>query len=242
VTVTQAALLVHPCGDRALSLRVAANGPALAGDKIIALAQSLREDPLNGVVETVPTCDALLVIYDPQTVPFAHVRAGLEDRFADLPDQALIGRMWDIPVVYGGDVGVDLDALAHAKHMSRDALITLHASATYSVYMAGGAPGFAYLGGLPEVLHAPRLAVPRPRVEAGAVGIGGRQAAVTSAAGPSGWRYIGQTPVCLLDQTRDDPILMRAGDRVRFYAVSAADGRQMARTKYAPEPRVLSAP
>lgn len=239
--MSEPALQVHPCGARALSLRVAANGTP-APDRMIALAQSLRQQPLMGVVETVPTCDALLVIYDPHRVAFDRVRAGLQDRFADLPDDALIARVWDIPVLYGGAIGDDLEALAHAKRMSREALIDLHAGATYRVFMAGGAPGFAYLGGLPEVLCAPRLSVPRPRVEAGAVGIGGRQAVVTSAAGPSGWRYIGQTPVDLLDPSREDPFLMQAGDQVRFYAVSAADARQMARTKFAPAPRQVTAP
>ena len=57
--------------------------------------------------------------------------------------------------------------------MSAADLIELHASAEYRVYMIGFAPGFAYLGGLPAKLHTPRLAVPRQRIEAGAVGIGG---------------------------------------------------------------------
>jgi KipI family sensor histidine kinase inhibitor len=116
---------------------------------------------------------------------------------------------------------MDLDELADMKRMSAEALIALHASVEYRVYMIGFAPGFAYLGGLPEVLHTPRLAVPRQRIDASAIGIGGKQASINSVPGPSGWRFIGRTPLKLFDPARDEPFLLRAGDRVRFRPVQA---------------------
>nr|WP_272213791.1 carboxyltransferase domain-containing protein [Marinicella sp. W31]MDC2879743.1 carboxyltransferase domain-containing protein [Marinicella sp. W31] len=104
--------------------------------------------------------------------------------------------------------------------MSPDDVIALHTGATYRVFMIGFAPGFTYLGGLPEALHTPRLGEPRQKVPAGAVGIGGAQAAINSVSGPSGWRYIGRTPVRLFDAERSDPAFFRAGDIIRFHAVS----------------------
>ncbi len=89
--------------------------------------------------------------------------------------------------------------------------------------MIGFQPGFAYLGGLPDALHMPRLAVPRQRVEAGAIGIGGQQASINSVPGPSGWRYIGRTPLRLFDPARPDPFLLKAGDQVRFRAIDAEE-------------------
>lgn len=100
-----------------------------------------------------------------------------------------------MPVIYGGDVGLDLTEMAEMKEMSVADLIATHGSADYRVYMIGFAPGFAYLGGLPEKLHTPRLAVPRQRIEASAIGIGGKQASINSVPGPSGWRFIGRTPI-----------------------------------------------
>ena len=44
--------------------------------------------------------------------------------------------------------------------------------------MIGFAPGFAYLGGLPEALHTSRRVDPRERVPAGSIAVGGKQAAV----------------------------------------------------------------
>jgi KipI family sensor histidine kinase inhibitor len=95
--------------------------------------------------------------------------------------------------------------------------------------MIGFAPGFAYLGGLPARLHTPRLAKPRQRVEAGAIGIGGIQASITSVPGPSGWRYIGRTPVRLFDPRRQNPFLLRAGDRIRFRRIDDAEAHDLDR-------------
>ena len=72
-------------------------------------------------------------------------------------------------------------------------------------------------------MHTPRLDVPRQSVEAGSIGIGGAQAAINSVNGPSGWRYIGRTPVRLFDQTRSEPSLFRAGDQITFFAIGADD-------------------
>jgi KipI family sensor histidine kinase inhibitor len=104
-----------------------------------------------------------------------------------------------------------------------DEVISLHSGAEYRVYMIGFAPGFAYLGGLPEVLHTPRLTTPRQHIVAGSIGIGGKQASINSLDGPSGWRFIGRTPLRLFDPQREEPALFRAGDTVRFKAIDAAE-------------------
>jgi KipI family sensor histidine kinase inhibitor len=132
-----------------------------------------------------------------------------------------------VPVLYGEEVGIDLDELADMKQMSREELIALHASADYRVYMIGFAPGFSYLGGLPRQLHTPRLAVPRQRIDASAIGIGGKQASINSVPGPSGWRFIGRTPLKLFDPSRPQPFLLRAGDRVRFRPVGADEAESL---------------
>jgi biotin-dependent carboxylase-like uncharacterized protein len=85
--------------------------------------------------------------------------------------------------------------------------------------MIGFTAGFAYLGGLPEPLHTPRLPSPRTKTPRGAVGIGGSQTGAYSAETPGGWRLIGRTPVPLFDPTQDPPTPMVAGDTVQFVAI-----------------------
>ena len=93
----------------------------------------------------------------------------------------------------------------------------------YRVYMIGFAPGFPYLGGLPQQLATPRLATPRVRIPSGSVGIAESQTGVYPAASPGGWRLIGRTPVRLFDPERDPPSLVVAGDYIRFAALRSAE-------------------
>lgn len=53
-------------------------------------------------------------------------------------------------------------------------------------------------------------------VPAGSVGIGGSQTGVYPLASPGGWQLIGHTPQMLFDAKREEPVLLRPGDTVRF--------------------------
>jgi KipI family sensor histidine kinase inhibitor len=126
----------------------------------------------------------------------------------------------DIPVRYGGADGPDLAAVATALHMTADRLVELHAAQDYEVLLVGFAPGFAYMGMLPQELEVPRRATPRTRVPPGSVAIAGRQTAVYPSATAGGWHIIGRTDIALWDLARDPPALLQPGQRVRFRAVS----------------------
>ena len=80
-------------------------------------------------------------------------------------------------------------------------------------------PCFTYLGGLDERLHTPRLANPRIRISAGSVGIGGSQTGIYPLDSPGGWQLMGMTPVKTYDPDREVPILVEAGDYIRFVPV-----------------------
>ena len=215
-------------GDSALAVQFGDSVDPQANRKVIALGHSLDSDPVAGVLECVPTYRSLLVNYDPEILRGAELEALLALRLADLELGAEAGRLWHVPVVYGGAVGMDLDALAQEKRMTPEALIALHCSVEYRVYMIGFAPGFTYLGGLPAAIHTPRLAVPRQSIPAGAVGIGGQQGSINSVTGPSGWRFIGWTPWRAFDPARAEPFLFAAGDRLRFVPVNAEAGTEIA--------------
>jgi len=59
-------------------------------------------------------------------------------------------------------------------------------------------------------------AEPRVLVPAGSVGIGGSQTGIYPLATPGGWQLLGRTPLALFDPKREEPVLLRSGDRVRF--------------------------
>ena len=215
-------------GDRALVFELGDTIRAETNGRIIEMADRIAAQRWPGVTEVVPTYRSLLVGYDPLILRGAELEARLialwDSRDATAP---VTGRLWRVPCLYGGGVEGDLAALAQLKGLGIDDLIALHSGAEYRVYMIGFAPGFVYLGGLPDALHTPRLPVPRQNIPAGAIGIGGQQANINSVAGPSGWRFVGWTPWPIFDPTAADPFLLRAGDWVRFSPISAAEAQEI---------------
>ena len=65
-----------------------------------------------------------------------------------------------------------------------------------------------------------RLETPRVKIPRGSVGIGGDQTGIYPSDSPGGWRLIGKTPVRVYDDRKEEPILYRAGDRIRFFRIT----------------------
>ena len=132
--------------------------------------------------------------------------------------------MLEIPVLYGGEeMGPDLGFVAEHNHKTPDEVIRIHTSTEYLIYMLGFTPGFTYLGGMSEEIAAPRLAQPRVRIPAGSVGIAGSQTGVYPIDSPGGWQLIGRTPVRMYDPDRAVPILPKAGQYIKFYAIDQTE-------------------
>ncbi len=188
--------------------------------RVLRLLRQLEAEPLEHVVNLHPAYTSLLVVFDPVRTSHARLETALRQSLerceaVELPPPRVV----EIPVRYGGEDGPDLDDVARLHGIAPGRVIELHASALYTVYFLGFAPGFAYLGGLPEALHTPRLATPRRLVPAGSVGIAGAQTGVYPVATPGGWRLIGRTPVEMFRAQPDAWSLLRTGDQVRFIPI-----------------------
>lgn len=152
----------------------------------------------------------------------ARVRAAVEQAAGASEAPAIARRVVEVPVCYDAEFGLDLEWLACETGLSIDEVIAQHAGATYRVHFLGFLPGFAYMGGVPELLRVPRHASPRTRVPAGSVAIAGPQAGVYPSRTPGGWRVLGRTPLAVFDAARDRPSLFQPGDGVRFVRIDRA--------------------
>ena len=122
-------------------------------------------------------------------------------------------RLIEIPTTYDGP---DLAETAERSNLSVDEVVALHAKRDYTAYFLGFMPGFAYCGRLDARIVSSRLERPRERVPAGSVAIADGQTGVYPLASPGGWRLIGRTELAMFDPSATEPVLIRAGDRVRF--------------------------
>lgn len=219
-----------PVGDAALTIEFGNEVALDLNDQVIALDAAIAAAELDGIVETVPSYRSLLVCYDPLEISYHQLVVavrGLLSHGASRQPKRLAA--WNVPVLYEPPYSDDLPEVARRLDLTEEQVISIHTAAEFHVYAIGYAPGMPYLGGLPASLHLSRRAVPRPRVSAGAVMIGGAQACIVPTTVPSAWYLLGQTPLRPFDLTRPDPFLFRPGDRIRFRRVSEAEFDRLSR-------------
>lgn len=153
------------------------------------------------------------------------------------PESSLIPlpeKIWQIPVCYSLDTGRDIESLANSKNLNQEELIELHSQPFYRLHFYGFLPGFMYLNGLPERLHAARKSVPDREVPVGSVAIGGRQTGIYPSSSPGGWHLIGQTPITLFDPSRSNPTFAMAGEQIEFVSISKEEFVEMKRNPQKP--------
>ncbi|HEV8488713.1 MAG TPA: 5-oxoprolinase subunit PxpB [Candidatus Limnocylindrales bacterium] len=225
--------VVRPFGDEAVLVSLGDRIDRAVNLRVHRIAAALAEERAHGLPIGAP-----VVAYAALVVPFdlarldAHEAGAAVARVVEAVDEEPRdptteppGRLVEIPTHYGGPDGEDLEEVAERLAVSAETVVELHASTEYEVYMLGFAPGFAYLGIVPEAIAVPRRPTPRPRVPAGSVAIAERQTAVYPAATPGGWNLIGRTDLALWDVERDPPALLATGDRVRFVPVGLPGSR-----------------
>ena len=214
-------MTIRPASDRSLLVTFGAGISLESHHQVCHLTRSLGG--VRGILNLHPAYASLLVEFDPRLVESGAIEALIHRKMAEernhVPEAS---RTVEIPVRYGGEFGPDLDDVATHTGLSAERVVELHCSVDYLVYFLGFAPGFAYLGGLPEELATPRISAPRTHVPAGSVAIGGNQTGVYPIVSPGGWRLIGRTEVKLFDPGAAEPVLLRMGDHLRFAAVVLA--------------------
>ena len=218
----------HYASDRSLLVRFGDVISAESMDRVARLTVALESAPPSGIVNFHPAYNSILVVFDALRWDHAGLESLLRERIehpAPVPHSA--PPPVEIPVCYGGEYGPDLAEVAARHGLRTSQVAERHASVLYTVAFLGFAPGFAYLAGLPESLATPRMAKPRARVPAGAVGIAGNQTGIYPCATPGGWRIIGRTPLAMFEAGARRPNLLAVGDRVRFVPVTPERFREL---------------
>lgn len=189
--------------------------------KITAVVKLIRHQHILGLMDIIPSYCAILINYNPHIIKYIDLRRRIEKILRmDINSVSREKRIFDIPVLYGGIYGPDIENIASSAGISVEEVIKIHSSSDYLIYMLGFLPGFCYLGGLDERIHTPRLPNPRLKITAGSVGIGGASTGIYPMDSPGGWQLMGRTPVKTYDPDRKNAILFEAGDYIHFVPVT----------------------
>lgn len=219
------------------SLLLRLNTPPGPGQTLwlLNLVRHLQARFPDAIEDSVPAYDTLLLVFTPDAV------CSQQDWMTEIDalvtasaSDALTGKSADrrevlLPAWYDRRAGADLDQVASRLRLSVSQVIALHTQTTYHVYANGFAPGFAFMGDLPDRLVLPRLSTPRAHVPRGSVAIAEHQTAVYPCATPGGWHLIGRCPLRLFhpEQNIRTANRLQPGDRVRFEPIDPTRFEQL---------------
>lgn len=208
-------------GDRAVSVQMGDEVSLEVNARVLALQQELTEHPIAGVEEMVPTYAALMIHYDPRVIRFGALKQELESHFANMKavetkEKVIV----EVPILYGGELGPDLELCAQLENTSVEEVIRKHCQHDYYVYMLGFAPGHPYSARFEEPYSFKRRETARVRIPARSVVVQQNLSDLIPFDQPCGWNIIGSTPITICDYNREDPFLVHAGEWVRYIPVN----------------------
>jgi len=214
----------QPASDQSLLIHFGDKISLATHHKIVKFVALLAAEPILDLLNIHPAYCSVLVKFDALKLHHERVESILQSYCARLGEIELPKpRIKEIPVCYGDERGPDLEEVAKLHGISPEEVVRIHTAARYTVYFLGFVPGFAYLGGLPQEIATPRLSVPRKKVPAGSVAIGGNQTGVYPRETPGGWRLIGRTALQLFDPNVREMSFLEIGDEVRFLPITVEE-------------------
>lgn len=228
-------LTVSALGDSAIIINFENRIDETLNSKVLYLFHKFKKKSFPFVKDIIPAYSSLVIFYDLLILKNKNpinkssleifkeqVKILIEE---DIEISSLPPRKIKIPVCYTQKYGLDINDISTEKKLPLDEIIHLHKAIKYRVYMIGFLPGFAYMGEVDERIAISRKVQPRTIVEAGSVGIAGRQTGIYPLDSPGGWQIIGRTPLKIFNKENDHPVLLQPGDEIEFYSITEDEFR-----------------
>ncbi|WP_432974711.1 5-oxoprolinase subunit B family protein [Dactylosporangium sp. CA-233914] len=220
MSTRESGLHVQPYGDSALLVRCLDGTAERTWTTLQLLSVRMRAAALNGVESVVATFDTMLVEFDPLRTDVPGLQRWLYEHVPEGDLRVGAGRVFRIPVAYGGDFGPDLPAVADELGLSVGEVVEMHSSTRWRVAFNGAPAGAPLHDGSPFGQAIRRMPQPRVRISAGTVALAGHQGTIYTVVAPGGWRLIGRTPLRIVDKSVAGFVAVQPGDTLLFAPVS----------------------
>jgi Allophanate hydrolase subunit 1 len=194
--------------------------------RLQALAQYIRHQQVEGIIEVVPAVDSLMLVFDRPTEVDDDIMAAMADACQQSLAVDLTPQTHDIPVCYDSNVAPDIEAVMSYTGLSLEEVIAAHSEPIYEISFLGFLPGFAYLSGLPQSLRIPRKSAPTTQTPAGSIAIANQQCGIYALNSPGGWHVIGRTPVSLINWQSQQKLPYQPLDKIKFKPIELAQFEQ----------------
>lgn len=209
-------------GDSALVIELGNEISSNINFKLKKITEFLDKLNKKGIKDLLPTYRSIIIYYNPLVLSFTEIKKLVEEncKFENSEEEKIEKEIVEIPVLYGGEYGPDIENIAKHNKLSVEDVIKIHTSGEYLIYMLGFTPGFPYLGGMSKEIATPRLKEPRTKIPAGSVGIAGEQTGVYPIESPGGWQLLGRSPLNFFNPKSEKPFLLKAGQYIKFISIT----------------------
>ena len=208
-------------GDQAVSVQMGDEISLEVNRKVLMLHEELKKRPVKGISEMVPTYASLMIHYRPDVISLDKLIDEIYQHIDSMKDIGASRKVIrEVPIMYGGETGPDLELCAQLENTTVEEIIRKHSSHDYYVYMLGFAPGHPYSARFEEPFSFKRRDTARVRIPERSVVVQLNLSDLIPFEQPCGWNIIGSTPVTICDYKKEDPFLVHAGEWVRYIPVS----------------------
>ena len=144
-----------------------------------------------------------------------------EDIQASIVHVQMLTKKKIIPICIDEEFALDIERVSKNTNLNIKEIYQHILNKDFYCYMTGFVAGMPFLGDTNKNIRLKRLETPRVKVPKGSVGITEQFCNIYSYESPGGWNIIGNTPVKVFDQNKEEnPILIIPGDSVQFYEIT----------------------
>lgn len=232
----------RPIGDRYLGVEFGDEASIALNFRVIALADRLERAEIPGIVDVIPSLRQLAVVLDPDQTTHEIVEGTLKEIIDELGEvNTLPSRRFRLPCWYDDPWGAqiakrygvqkNIEFVADQNDMTVEQVIGTHTATDFWVVCVGFTPGCYFSFPLDDSkrLVAPKWVTPRDYTPARMLALAGFSTGAYPVASPGGYQLLGRLAVNIYEPVPKnsvfpaDGVLLRAGDRIRYFAVDALE-------------------
>lgn len=229
----------RPLGDRYLAVEFGDEANLLLNFRVIALQEALEAEAIDGVIDLIPSLRELGIVFDFDRTSHRRLENAIKPLLPHVRDpKSLRSRHVRLPVWYDDPwsaeiarrykVEKNIDFIARCNNLTIEQVIETHTASDYWIVCVGFTPGcyFSRVLDPSKWITAPKYKVPRSYTPARCLALAGFSTGPYPVASPGGYQLLGRLAVNLYEpipRNKDFPedgVLLRAGDRLRYYSVS----------------------
>jgi len=229
----------RPLGDRYLAVEFGDEANLSLNFRVLALQEALRAEAIDGVMELIPSLRELGIVMDTERTSHQRLTEAIRPLLPQVKDPATLpSRYVRMPVWYDDpwsaeiarryNVEKNIDFVARINNLTVEQVIATHTASDYWVVCVGFTPGcyFSRVLDPSKWITAPKYKVPRSYTPARTLALAGFSTGPYPVASPGGYQLIGRLAINLYEPLPrnkgfpEDGVLLKAGDRLRYYSVS----------------------